>query len=599
MLTSKILISSPPSLSPPSVPEGGVDSTYALLVESLDDEHEVSVVRGAALSAREQNLTLLCVAGGVIDAPEPERRTRNFAFDLVGADNVSGVLALTSAIGTAIGPTGMVAWLRRYQGLPSCSLGVRVEGSSSVTVDNGSGMREAVEHLITVHHRQRIAFIDGPSGSPEAEARYQAYLDALTTHRIEPDARLRVAGDFTKASGTQAVRTLLDERRIPSHALDALVAANDYMALGAIDELARRNCSVPDAIAVTGFDDVPSARLARPSLTTVRQPGEDLGREGLRKLRAQRNAPSSPEGLILPTELLLRRSCGCVINEGALASGANLPVAGRGIETSFVQARQIILAETMRAARGTFGGAGAGWENRLLDALIAEVRGADPGGLSRALAQTLHRIERSFSDPGVVQEVLSALRRHCLPCVASDPIARDRLEEALHDARVVASSIVLQAETARARQADERFRAFAKHARSAMLGEPAALALAAAEELPRLGVDACLVAGLLDARGPDGDARVLFGFGPGGRRAGGEIMSLRALPAHGLFQRSARLRVLLPIVADGRALGAALFALATLDGTLLEDLGELLGTVLRVSALARARESMGSARPAR
>lgn len=587
MLTSKVLTGSPPSLSPPSLPEPGSNSTYALLVESLDDEYEVSVVRGAALGARELDATLLCVAGGVVGAPEPERAARNFAFDLVGPDNVKGVLALTSAIATALGPAGMAHWLERYRGLPVFALGVPVEGLSSVTVDNESGMREALEHLLIVHGRRRIAFIEGPSGSPEADARYRAFVDALAARGIEPDPRFRVSGDFTKQSGVQAVRTLFDERRLPAHALDAIVAANDYMALGAIEELSRRNCQVPDAIAVTGFDDVPSARLARPTLTTVRQPGEDMGREGLRKLSSQDGSQSEPVSLVLPTELLLRRSCGCVVSQGTLASGTNVAVAGRGLETSFVQARQIILAEAMRAARGTFGGAGAGWESRLLDALIAEVRGADPGGLSRALGQTLHRIERSVGDPGIVQDLLSALRRHSLPCVASDPIARDRLEEALHDARVVATSIVLQTETARARQADERFRAFAKHARSAMLGDPGALALAAAEELPRLGVEACLVAASTDPRAPSGEARVLFGFGPGGRRAAGELVELRNLPAHGLFHRSSRLRVLLPIVSDGRALGAALFALAAFDGTLLEDLGDLLGTVLRVSSLVR------------
>jgi hypothetical protein len=143
--------------------------------------------------------------------------------------------------------------------------------------------------------------------------------------------------------------------------------------------------------------------------------------------------------------------------------------------------------------------------------------------------------------------------------------------------------------TARTRLADERFRSFARHARSAMLGDPSALALAASEELPRLGVEACVVAGLQDGPDPNRDARVLFGFGPGGRRAGGEVIALRSLPAHPLFQRSPRLRVLLPIISDGQPLGAALFALSALDGVLLEELGDLLGTVLRVSSLVRAR----------
>ena len=175
------------------------------------------------------------------------------------------------------------------------------------------------------------------------------------------------AGGFTlveEAEGADAVLVntcgFVDVAKKDS--VDTILAAADLrdegqakavVAVGCLAERYGKDLAdtLPEADAVLGFDDVPSARLARPSLSTVRQPAEDLGREGLRQLAAQQGARGPASSRVLPTELLLRRSCGCVVIEGSLASGANVPVAGRGIETSFVQARQIILAELMRAAQ--------------------------------------------------------------------------------------------------------------------------------------------------------------------------------------------------------------------------------------------------------
>lgn len=555
---------------------------YAFLVESLDDEHEVGVLQGVLAGAREVDATVLCIAGGVIDDVEAGHAARNFAFEQLGRDSARGVLVLASAIGAAMGPDQLSQWARRYQDLPLCSLGIPIAPRPYVGVDNAGGVRMAVQHLIKSHGARRIAYVRGPDASSEARDRFQTFLETLRSEGIEPDPRLSVDGDYTKACGGRAVHTLLDERRVTLAALDAIVTCNDYAALGVIEELGRRGIAVPEQIKVVGFDDVESARLARPALTTVRQPAQALGREGIRRLARLAQGDEVEPTHVLPTELVIRRSCGCQESDMGLSARASMPSPGRGIETSFVQRRQIILAELVRAAHGSLGGAGGGWESRLLDTLISEIRGDTAGSFARAVESLLRRVDQNRFDPNVVHDVLSTLRRQSLMCIGTDAVSRDRLEEAAHEARIAASQVALDGAAVRLQSARDHWRAFEREAQIAMFGGPEEISLAASEHLPQLGIQAGVVARLETPGDVSGKARVLFGFRAGGRRTGGENVSLKALPFHPLLKRTSRALIFLPITVGAEASGAAVLSVSAVNGVLLEDLRDLLGTIFRV-----------------
>ena len=548
----------------------------ALLIDTLDDEYQVAVVRGAFAAARDLGTALLCVPGGRVGDRVAERAARNAVFDLVNAETVSGVVAVTSVIGSSIGPAEIETWLEQFRGLPLCCVGVPIPGHVAIEVDNRGGIRELVLHLALVHGRKHIAFVQGPPASAEASVRFQAFRDSLEEAGLPFDSRLVVEGDFFKASGTVAARTLLEQHRAP-HQIDALVAANDYMALGAIQELWRHNVEVPDDIAVVGFDDVDSARFARPALTTASQPTEQLGRRGVEAVFsiAEGRTPSSAA---LPTKLVLRGSCGCSAEVG-LASSVGLAM-GRGVETSFVQRRHAILAEMARAAAGRLGVVGAGWEVRLLDGLIGDLRGGSNASFHRALERMLQKLERAPVPGVLLQDVLTALRGQSLPCVAGMPSARDQLEDTLNEARVLVSVFSEQAVERRTRTARERRRSFEKAVRSALFSDTLALSQAAADTLPELGVDACVVAALEHPDDVAGGARLLFGFGARDRIEVASPTRLNRLPAHPLLEHAGRLLVLLPLVAFGRNLGAAVVATSRVPDDELEQLREFLGMAL-------------------
>jgi hypothetical protein len=313
-------------------------------------------------------------------------------------------------------------------------------------------------------------------------------------------------------------------------------------------------------------------------LTTARQPTEELGRRGV--LGVYELTQRRPfDSMSLPTKVVLRSSCGCVAQEVGLA--ATLGAVGRGsVESSFVQRRQMILAEMARAAAGRFGAAGSGWEARLLDALIVELRGAAGSTFYRAVEQTLQKLERTPVDGVSLQDVLTALRRQALPCVAGVAAARDRLEDAVHEARVLIAVSSEELSGRRARSMREMERSFESALRSVLFAGAAELSRVASERLPDFGIDACVVAALAAPGDVKSTARVLFGFGPRGQLTSEEDTPLHLLPRHRLLDSTGRVSVALPLVAFGAALGAMVLTTTRPPDHELDDLAEFLGTAL-------------------
>jgi hypothetical protein len=553
------------------------------LVDSLDDEHELSVVQGTLSAGRELDARLVVVPGGPVGAPDSRLGANNFAYDLVGPGSVLGALVLSSALGNEIGPVELATWLTRFEGLPVCCMGVPIEGYASVRVDNAAGIRDVVAHLIEAHGKRNIGFVRGPQQSEEAEVRLDAYRAALEQHGITPDPRWIAEGDYNRPSGAQAVRTLLDQRRVSVQALDALVCANDYMALGALDELGRRGINVPEQIALSGFDDVASASESRPTLTTVRQPGSELGREGLKQLVLLTSGARPDGDRVLPVELKLRRSCGCSTLDVSLLERVHTSSTTSSFEVSIIQRRQLIIAELSRAAHGSFRAGGADWESALLGALLEEIREAKPGALSGRVQRLLQKVEHAGGDLASLPQVLATLRRQALLCVTRDGKERDSLEDAIADAQIVTTGMLTQATRSAVQAELRRARALSREIQEQMFGSPLAVSRVLAEHLPALGVDACVVAALAPAgeRGLVGE--VCLGFAPGKGHPDAETILLTRLVDHPLVEQ-ARTLFLLPVALGSEPLGVVALSVTMplARGELLEGLRELLAPVLKV-----------------
>ena len=178
-----------------------------------------------------------------------------------------------------------------------------------VDADNRVGTVALTRHLVQEHGKTRLFYIAGPPQAPDARERRRVFEEALAEH---PGATLTgwFQGRFAAISGQHAVREILagPRRDLP----DAIVCGNDQMAVGAVRELQAAGLRVPADIAVTGFDDVHLGALLTPPLTTVRQPMRLLGERACTRLLRRIADPALPRTVErLPTELIIRESCGC------------------------------------------------------------------------------------------------------------------------------------------------------------------------------------------------------------------------------------------------------------------------------------------------
>jgi DNA-binding LacI/PurR family transcriptional regulator len=269
--------------------------SYALVVPEpssrvfSDDLFFPSIIRGVSqeLEAAEKQLVLM-LASSASSHDRIERYTLG--------RHVDGVM-----MASMHGADPLPATLARV-GVPVVASG-RPLGRSAVPyvdVDHAIGVAKAVRYLID-SGRQRIATIAGPQDMVAGVDRLTGYRDEL---RGSNRRSIVAVGDFTRESGTAAMRHLLDD----DPQIDAVFVASDLMAEGALRTLRQAGRRVPDDVAVVGFDDIELARYTEPPLTTVRQPIEEIGRRLARQLLRLAAGDEIEPALILPTELIVRES---------------------------------------------------------------------------------------------------------------------------------------------------------------------------------------------------------------------------------------------------------------------------------------------------
>ncbi|MBN1486990.1 MAG: LacI family DNA-binding transcriptional regulator [Anaerolineae bacterium] len=173
-----------------------------------------------------------------------------------------------------------------------------------VDVDNVASAKEIVTHLLRLGYT-RVATITGPLNAISGVDRYEGYIEALSSRGIKIDTGLIVEGDFSEEGGYYAMRRLL------SQSPQAVFVASDPMAMGAMRALHEAGLSIPEDVALVGFDDIPASARSNPPLTTIRQPVHMLGSVAVKTLIDLIEHPVADlHHIILPTQLVIRESCG-------------------------------------------------------------------------------------------------------------------------------------------------------------------------------------------------------------------------------------------------------------------------------------------------
>ena len=273
-------------------------NTLGLLLPEIGGDFFSLMLRGIEAGARESGYGLLIYS---TQGVSPPNATGPFPL---GEHNTDGLLVFPNSLGDA-------ELIRLHQmDFPVVLLhrsppqGLDIP---CVTVENKSGARRAIDHLIEVHGCRCIAFLTGPEGHEDSYWREMGYREALAVHGIPFDPTLVAMGGFDDQVACDAVSNWLMEGLV----FDAIFAGDDEAAVGALTALNQADKRVPQDVALVGFDDTLLSRYLSPPLTTVRAPIEQVGHEAVRQLVRLIRVGWADPLVLLPTELIIRRSCGC------------------------------------------------------------------------------------------------------------------------------------------------------------------------------------------------------------------------------------------------------------------------------------------------
>jgi LacI family transcriptional regulator len=268
-----------------------------LAVEEASLLYTDIVIRGAEARAASHGYSLLLCGAG-----------ENHPAGLTPLMNLTGIVDGLIMLDRVMTESEVADLTRRIPVVLLAGAGVS-SAAITVRVDNEQAMRSLANHFVDVHHVTRVGFVSGHEGSPDSVAREVSFKIAIE----EAGASLAdidiLKSDWTSAGGESAMRgRLARDEPLP----EVFACANDQTAVGVIYALHAAGLRVPEDVLVTGFDDITLTRYFKPPLTTIRQSGSLLGEVAVDALVATLdNSEPAERTIVLPTELVVRESCGC------------------------------------------------------------------------------------------------------------------------------------------------------------------------------------------------------------------------------------------------------------------------------------------------
>lgn len=271
--------------------------TVGVLLPNMHGEFFAQVTRGLDRRAREDGHHLL-----VSNSHTKKSEARSVIRSLLG--RIDGLILLW--------PRLELEFLEELipKTLPVVLLNTAPQQSRFRTLafENRKGAYSAVQHLAE-HGHERVAILTGGAQNFDAQQRLDGYREAVSDFDLQADPSLEIEGAFTRESGRRAVTHLFKLEPAPT----ALFASNDSMALGVLRGIHEAGLAVPDDLALVGFDDIPMAQYATPSLSTVHAPTEELGERAMSILIGELRDEGDASHQTLATEFVARRSCGCSV----------------------------------------------------------------------------------------------------------------------------------------------------------------------------------------------------------------------------------------------------------------------------------------------
>ena len=270
-----------------------------LLLNNLHNDFFVPLLNGVEAIVRQNGYNLIIATH--------HSNIRNETLPPIGPHNTDGMLVFSDGLVDEdlknFNSTGFPMVLVHRTPPPSVSI-------PSVTVENVEITKRLIEHLIRDHERRRIVFLRGPIQQEDSVRREAGYRSALEANGIPFDENMILNGEFEREIAYDVMNNFLNNGRHTE--FDAVFTGDDDAAIGVMRSLQQHNFEIPKDVSVVGFDDLGFAPFLNPPLTTVRAPTESVGRIATERLFELLESQEAQGVTLLPTEIVIRRSCGCM-----------------------------------------------------------------------------------------------------------------------------------------------------------------------------------------------------------------------------------------------------------------------------------------------
>lgn len=280
----------------------------AVIVSGIDEEYQNTILQGIQEfgSAHNINICHFIAYGGILKNHKYDMGEFNI-YELANFDLLDGVILLTNTISSPALTEKIVERVRK-SGIPAVSVDNRFDGVYHIGIDNFSAMEGIVEHIVKHHNAKKINYISGPTDNPDSILRLKAYKEVLKRNGIALEEDRIYNGLFRGEDGREAIRTFLkSELTFP----EAIICANDAMALSAIIELEKIGKNVPEDVMVTGFDSIYAAQNYSPEITSVTRPLKRSGSLACQIIYEHLQGIKNEESHVLETKYIFAESCGC------------------------------------------------------------------------------------------------------------------------------------------------------------------------------------------------------------------------------------------------------------------------------------------------
>ena len=556
--------------------------TIGVLVDSIISGYQTTLWRALQHAAIQHDVNLLCFIGKEIDLQPGLVQQANTIYRLATANTLDGIIMLSGTIVRRIDVAQTEDFINQLRPLPIVSIAMEIEQVPSILLDDHQGIHDIMEHLINTHNCQKIGFIQGPEGHAGSDARFQAYKDALEKHNIPFDSNLvaKVPEGDVHEQAEDAIKLLYDERKASP---EAIVVANDSLAIETLAELQARGISTPHDVIVTGFDNIERSRYANPPLTTASQPLQEQAYQALDLVLAAINGKTSPPKTTLSPNLIVRESCGCY-QENLIRAAAPITIL-KPDANSIAECRGDIL-EHMRKDSGL---EDTGLLNDFLDAFTTALEKGESRLYLDRFSQILKESSAQNEDISKWQSAISAFRQHILAFLSGKP-ELSLAENLIQQSRVMTAEVfrrVQENHILKIRRQQIAFRNLVQAINLATTTE--ALFEVVVRELPNLMIPEVTIS-LYPDQNPETDTFTLAAA----RTSDGEAQ----LPPSGLPYSSDLLlppgflpkdrrftRIIKPLLSSGKQFGFITFDAGSPDESIYDALTEQISSGLQSTAM--------------